>query len=159
MSMDDISAAEGAQRVESAPRFLRALRTGERSGQAIVEFAMVSVAFFSIVMGTIDLGRAVFMYSELTNAVREGARYGKMHPEQSAQIKAVVVDKAPSLDGTGAGGGALLTVDDPSCTGGCRPGCSDVTVSAEYDFHPIVAGFLGIDNTITLRASTRVEAE
>jgi hypothetical protein len=156
--MENFSSNEEFGKVETAPRFLKALRTGERSGQAIVEFAMVSVAFFSIVFGTIDLGRAIFLYSELTNAVREGARYGKMHPEQSTQIKAVVRDKAPSLAGVGDEG-ALLTVDDPSCTGGCRPGCSDVTVSAEYDFHPIVANFLGIDDPITLRASTRVEAE
>jgi len=154
--MENLSSKEETRKVESAPRFLRALRTGEHSGQAIVEFAMVSVAFFSIVFGTIDLGRAVFMYSELTNAVREGARYGKLHPEQSPQIKAAVRAKAPSLDGDG---GVLLTVDDPYCTGGCRPGCSDVTVSAQYDFHPIVASFLGIESPITLKASARVEAE
>jgi Flp pilus assembly protein TadG len=153
--MENFSSEE-TRKVESAPRFLKALRTGEHSGQAIVEFAMVSVAFFSIVFGTIDFGRAIYMYSELTNAVREGARYGKLHPEQSEQIKATVRAKSPTLNGEG---GVLLTVDDPSCTGGCRPGCSDVTVSAEYDFKPIVANFLGIDDSITLRASTRVEAE
>jgi len=153
--MENFSSEE-TRKVESAPRFLKALRTGEHSGQAIVEFAMVSVAFFSIVFGTIDFGRAIYMYSELTNAVREGARYGKLHPEQSEQIKATVRAKSPTLNGEG---GVLLTVDDPSCTGGCRPGCSDVTVSAEYDFKPIVASFLGIDDSITLRASTRVEAE
>lgn len=152
--MENFSSEEEPREVKSAPRFLRALRSGEHSGQAIVEFAMVSVAFFSIVFGTIDLGRAVFMYSELTNSVREGARYGKLHPEQSAQIKSTVRDKATSLNGDG-----LLFVDEPYCTGGCRPGCSDVTVSAEYDFHPIVATFLGIESPITLKASARVEAE
>ena len=42
-----------------SPRFLRALRTRERSGQAMVEFAFVSVAFFGLVFGTVDFGRVI----------------------------------------------------------------------------------------------------
>jgi hypothetical protein len=99
------------------------------------------------------------MYSELSNAVREGARYGKINPADSANIIGTVENKAPSLGGTDGGGNALLTVNQPVCTGGCYPGCSDVTVSAEYSFTPVVANFLGIDAPIVLKASARVEAE
>ena len=155
--MDDIATLETDKPARSRPRFLKALRTGERSGQAIVEFAIVSVAFFTIVFGTIDFGRAVYMYSELSNAVREGARYGKINPADSGNIKQMVRDKAPSLDGL-EGNTALLTVDEPVCTGGCYPGCSDVTVSASYRFTPITTNFLGVGE-ITLRASAKVEAE
>jgi Flp pilus assembly protein TadG len=155
--MDEMTTVEMARSVRSQPRFLRSLRSGERSGQAIVEFALVSVAFFMMVFGTIDFGRAVYMYSELSNAVREGARYGKINPADSANIKGMVREKAPTLGGSDSNG-ALLTVNEPSCTGGCYPGCSDVTVSASYRFTPVTTRFLGVGE-ITLRASAKVEAE
>jgi Flp pilus assembly protein TadG len=157
--MEQIDTVESGRSGQSRPRFLPALRSGERSGQAIVEFALVSFAFFSIVFGTIDFGRAVYMYSELSNSVREGARYGKVDPSNGSAIKATVRDKAPALGGSDAEGNALLTVDDPICTGGCYQGCADVTVSAQYSFTPVVARFLGIDAPIVMKASAKVEAE
>jgi hypothetical protein len=149
--MNEIDMVEDSQPVERGPRFLRALRTGERSGQAIVEFAFVSIAFFMVVFGTIDFGRAVYMYSELNNAVREGARYGKINPEKTNNIKNTVIDKSPSLN---------VLADDISvhCTGGCYPGCADVTVSASIEFRAITQEFLGI-SPITLSSSAKVEAE
>src|SRR5689334_482863 len=55
-------------------------RGGEdaNAGQTLVEFAIVSVAFFLIVFGTVDFGRAIYLYSELHNAVRDVAREGKV---------------------------------------------------------------------------------
>ena len=149
--MNDDDMVQESQPVERTPRFLRSLRTGERSGQAIVEFALVSVAFFMLVFGTIDFGRAVYMYSELSNAVREGARYGKINPAETANIKNRVIDKSPSLN-VAYGNIAV------SCTGGCYPGCADVTVSASIEFRAITQEFLGI-GPITLRSSAKVEAE
>src|SRR3712207_5372250 len=111
--MEELTTVEAVPSQRSGPRVLRALRTGERSGQAVVEFAVVSLAFFMIVFGTIDFGRAVYMYSELSNAVREGARYGKMNPAETTNIKNRVIEKAPTLNG--------MAYDDiaVSCTGGC----------------------------------------
>jgi hypothetical protein len=149
--MNESDMVQESQPVERSPRFLRALRTGERSGQAIVEFSIVSVAFFMLVFGTVDFGRAVYMYSELNNAVREGARYGKINPAETANIKNMVIEKSPSLD---------VAYDDISvhCTGGCYPGCADVTVSASVEFRAITQEFLGI-SPITLSSSAKVEAE
>lgn len=149
--MEETTKVEESQPVTDAPRFLRALRTGERSGQAIVEFAIVSIAFFMIVFGTIDFGRAVYMYSELSNAVREGARYGKINPEKTANIKDRVIDKSPSL-------GLAYGDIGVHCTGGCYPGCADVTVTASFQFSAITQDFLGI-GPITLQSSAKVEAE
>lgn len=149
--MNESDMVQESQPVKKGPRFLRSLRTGERSGQSIVEFAVVSVAFFMLVFGTIDFGRAVYMYSELSNAVREGARYGKINPAETANIKAKVIDKSPSLQ---------VASDDITvhCTGGCYPGCADVTVTASVEFKAITQEFLGI-GPITLRSSAKVEAE
>jgi hypothetical protein len=135
------------------PRFLFRVfgRKSEDSGQAIVEFAIVSVAFFMMVFGTIDLGRAIYMYSQLHNAVREGARYGKMMPDDDPGIRAEVKDYASSFN---------LTDDDIEidCNGPCYPGCASVEVTATGHFRAITQEFLGI-GPLTLTAKAHVVTE
>ena len=46
------------------------------SAQSIVEVAILIPVVLFLLMGFFDLGRAVFYYSSISNAVREGARYG-----------------------------------------------------------------------------------
>ena len=149
---NEMNALERNRSARSGPRFLRALRSGERSGQAIVEFAVVSVAFFTIVFGAIDSGRAIYRYSELSNAVREGARYGKINPAETTSIKNRVIEKSPGLTGLG--------YDDikVECTGGCTPESDDVKVTASYEFTAVTQDFLGF-GPITLTSSAKVEAE
>lgn len=53
-------------------------------GQSVVEFAFVSIIIMLIIFGTIDLGRGVFARAMLTNAVREGTRYGIVNAAQAA---------------------------------------------------------------------------
>ena len=45
------------------------------SGAAMVEFAIVALVLFSFIFAMIDFGRALFLYNNLTNAAREGARF------------------------------------------------------------------------------------
>ena len=45
------------------------------SGASLVEFALILPLFLFLTTGFLDLGRAVFYYSSLTNAVRESTRY------------------------------------------------------------------------------------
>jgi Flp pilus assembly protein TadG len=40
------------------------------AGQSMVEFALVLPIFLLIVLGLVDLGRAVFSYTSITNAAR-----------------------------------------------------------------------------------------
>lgn len=46
------------------------------SGQTLVEFALIFPLFILMIMGLFDVGRYVFFYSVLNNAVREGTRTG-----------------------------------------------------------------------------------
>jgi Flp pilus assembly protein TadG len=121
------------------------------TGQAIVEFSIVSIAFFMTVFGTIDFGRAIYLYSQLHNAVREGARYGKIDPTNTGQIKDKVITYGSELD---------LTASDisVSCPGGCSSTSTDVTVSAQAHFQAVTQELLGI-SPITLTSSATVEAE
>lgn len=49
------------------------------SGASLVEFALILPLFIFLTTGFLDLGRAVFYYSSLTNAVRESTRYAIVH--------------------------------------------------------------------------------
>jgi len=44
-------------------------------GQSLIEFALIIPLVLFLLFGFFDLGRAVFYYSSLSNAVREGTRY------------------------------------------------------------------------------------
>lgn len=46
-----------------------------RKGQSLIEFALLLPILLILVMGLFDVGRAVFYYSVLNTAVREGTRY------------------------------------------------------------------------------------
>ena len=50
-------------------------RTG-RHGQAIVEFAIVLPILMVLLVGILEVGRMIFIYSVVNNASREAARYG-----------------------------------------------------------------------------------
>ena len=47
----------------------------ELSSQSLIEFALIFPLFFFLVMGLFDIGRAIFYYSVLNNAAREGTRF------------------------------------------------------------------------------------
>ncbi len=80
------------------------------SGQSMVEFAVLAPIFFLLLLGTIDLGRAVYIYNSISDAAREGARaavpYDSPVPSSSNVIGAVQ---------SKLGGGFSLTIDP--CSG------------------------------------------
>ena len=49
-------------------------RTGDQDGQGLVEIALVLPVFLLILFGILDVGRAVYTNSTLSQAAREGAR-------------------------------------------------------------------------------------
>jgi Flp pilus assembly protein TadG len=56
----------------------------EERAAAMVEFAIVAPLLFMLVFGLIDVGRFMFEYHHLANAVREGARVGAVLPMNTA---------------------------------------------------------------------------
>jgi Flp pilus assembly protein TadG len=103
----------------------------------MVEFALVSILFMTIVLGAIDFGRAIYINSQLTNAVREGARYAQVAPDDTSGIKNEVKDKANGLGLSN--GDIVVSCSSDDCTAG-----HDVTVRANLDFTFIIQDFLGI---------------
>jgi len=136
--------------LRTAPRKGLRKRMADRPGQAIVEFALASLVFLMMVFGTIDFGRAIFMSAEIHNAARDAARYGKINPSQTAQIRTVAVDKAV---GTGLTTGGVTV----SCTGACKTG-DTLTVTTQIQFQAVTQQLLGI-GPITLNSSSTVDIE
>jgi hypothetical protein len=56
----------------------------EDRAAAMVEFAIVAPLLFMLVFGLIDVGRFMFEYHHLVNAVRDGARVGAVLPMTTA---------------------------------------------------------------------------
>ena len=75
----------------------RALTRSE-GGQELAEYALTLTIFLMIIFVILDLGRAVYAYSALSNAAREGARYGAVHPGDYTGITAAVDRLAVGLD-------------------------------------------------------------
>jgi Flp pilus assembly protein TadG len=63
-------------------RLLASKRRPDR-GQGLAEFAIVLPVFLLLLFGLIDVGRGVFLYNDLTNAAREGARLAIVNQEKS----------------------------------------------------------------------------
>ena len=103
-----------------------------------------------VVLGTIDLGRGIYAASTLRNAVREGARIGKMQPTNTSAIRTAVVDHAPGL---GLASDSVTVL----CSGSCETGDA-VTVGATLQFSVVAQSLLNI-GSITLSASAIGEIE
>ncbi len=119
-------------------------------GQDLIEFALVLMLLLMLTFGTVDLARVVMTYNTLSNAAREGARYGIIHDHNDeGQIKA----QALTLT-TGTG----VTAGDITVTRG--GGVIEVVVTHDT---PLITGFLiaaaGGSNTLTLTATSQMRLE
>jgi hypothetical protein len=58
-------------------RWLQRLKACLRddTGSELVEFALCATIFFTVMLGTIDVGRAMFVYHFVTAAAQNGSRY------------------------------------------------------------------------------------
>ena len=107
-----------------------------RNGQTLVEFALLLPVFLVLIIGFVDLGRAVFYYSSLSNAVRESARFAitQRNPDEEA-IKDKVLEYAFALQGTPN----PLTKSDIIITYPTVENNKNITISvqATYTFTPL----------------------
>lgn len=95
---------------------MRAILRGQR-GQNLVELALILPVLVLIVTGTLDLGRGMQAYVGISQAAREGARYG-------------------STNGWD-GGGMLLVTRDELQRSGLNPAEASITVVAANPGSPV----------------------
>jgi Flp pilus assembly protein TadG len=122
------------------------------SGQAMVEYAILSVAFFTMLLFVIDGGRILWNYITVADAARVGARYAVVHGSKSMAPVGPGSYTALTQNVQSAAVGltpANLTVT-ATWTPNNDPG-SSVTVDVTYLAQPITGMFWG-GQTLTLQA-------
>jgi Flp pilus assembly protein TadG len=68
----------------------RQSRTSQRSGAALVEFAIVLPVFFLLILGIIEFGRAFMVGQLVTNAAREGARQAVLDGSTNTAVTSTI---------------------------------------------------------------------
>ena len=147
-----------------------------RSGQALVEFALVFPMIMLLFMGVFDLGRGVFAYNEVSNAAREGTRTAIVN-QNLADVRARAAAQAVSLGiPTSAPTDCPASLDGPptdpagicvtfltpdlsaACTTPLTVGCV-ADVSVKYTYHPITPIIGNLVGSLTLVSTSREPIE
>jgi len=127
----------------------------EREAAAVVEFAIVVALLLVIVMGTLDWSRYFLLRTNLTNAVRDGARYAAVRGETNADTVAIRAYTRARITGPSAAQAAgTVTVSFEGACGNDRR--VRVKVS-DYPFDP--ATFLVIKTARTIADSAEFRRE
>lgn len=130
------------------------------AGQAIAELVLVLPILILLLLGTVDVGRVIFAYIALEEAVQEGASYAAaMSPTDAAtrysNVRWRVVSSADHPEVVGA------TVANPSGVQ-CDPSTGLITVRASYGLPlitPIGSALFGGTYTLTATViSTNIHA-
>jgi Flp pilus assembly protein TadG len=107
-------------------------------GQSLLEFALAIPLLLLMVTVFIDVGRAIFTYSELANAVREGTRYAIVHntdtEEELSEVEDIVLHYSPMLNPDDM----EITITPPS-----EPS-NVINISVTYIYRPITPGLSSI---------------
>ncbi len=121
-----------------------------QAGQTMAEFAITLAVFVLILLGIIDLSRAVLARNVIADLAREGARYAIVHRDgPDANIIAVTKEKAVGVDRSQL----EVTVS--------RPVSDYVQVDVSYRFYPVslwMARYVdgGAGGGLLLRSSSRM---
>lgn len=131
-------------------------------GQSLVEFALTIPLILFIIFVFIDLGRAIYYYSALNNAVREGARQATVSrfddiTAQQDGIRNTVLSTAISVPVEAADIDVYCDLDVDKLANPCD---SYITVSAQIEFDPItlsLASIIGLGNQLSITAESTMQ--
>jgi hypothetical protein len=129
-------------------------RKSRQLGQGMVELVVVLPLLLTILLGTLDLGRAFYTYIALTNAAREAARYAAVNDANASLSQVQGELDAPSgTDISGCAPGSLSFTG----SGGGRGYAYTVKVSCQFvlvtPFMSTIVGAVGNKITISSRAT------
>ncbi len=125
-------------------------------GSSLNEFSLVAFMSVIVLLGVVEMGRMVLVYTTLANAARAGARYAIVHggdrtgtgvngpsgPGSTTQVQTVVQNFASAglLNTTNL----TITVSYPN---GVNSAGSPVSVTVTYPYDPFIAYFSPILST------------
>ncbi len=134
-------------------------RSSKERGQAMVEFALVLPIIILIVVGVVDLGRAIYAYSVISNAAREGARYASVDPTNTAEITTRTKALTSGLEASHIRvfPSCVINVANPAQAQPPNPcdAWNFYEVRVEYDFQPATMFFA----SMTLKSQSTMTIE
>jgi Flp pilus assembly protein TadG len=132
------------------------------SGQSFVELAILLPILILILAGALDLARAYDSFVSITNASREGARYGAANPTNTAGIQNAVNRE---LTNTGIGGvtvsvGCFAYSDNSPISDCTLAEAGDrIKVTVEYNFNFAAFLIIGLNSVHMSNATTMAVAK
>lgn len=115
----------------SPDRFLRRLAT-DRQGNLMIEFALALPILALLLVGLLDLGRFSLQKSSMLQGAREGAQYGIMASDDSANIN-TTAKNATGLAGASATNTVFCECSSAAGTAvGCGTTCSSGATLKKY---------------------------
>ena len=123
--------------------------------QALVEFALVIPLLIAIMLGIIDMGRAISAYGTVSEAARTAARVAIVDQNVTAIQTAVTGDPRIAWLGLTA---ANVPAPNYSCTAPYSLGCV-VTTTVTYQFQPLTPLITAVLGPITLSSTSSLPIE
>jgi Flp pilus assembly protein TadG len=74
---------------------------GQRRGVAAVEFAVIASLLFTLILGIVEIGRAMMVLELLNNAARNGCRTGALGGSSNSTVTAAVDSVLSTVGVTG----------------------------------------------------------
>lgn len=133
-------------------------------GQTLVEFSFALIVFLMLLMGIIDLGRAVYDLTGTAQAAAEIARVTSVHPGgttlgSSAETAEVMGVQSRLVPGLTAASYECVDIAGGAVSGTCKPGYGYwVRVTVSSTFYPITPLFL-IFGSINLTSHSSAEIQ
>jgi TadE-like protein len=103
-----------------------------RTGQALVEFALIFSALMILLLGTIDAGRLYISILAVDSAAAEGAAYASIKPTQINQAETRAMDEGAGSRMLESGRISAIVTPPASIEGG-----QSITCTVTYSFTPM----------------------
>jgi Flp pilus assembly protein TadG len=108
----------------------QAFRRKKQAGASLVEFALLAPLFVVLLFGLVEFGLSIYDKGVITNASREGARYGVIYCTPRKTTAAIKTQVQSYLTKSGFSDTATINV-----TGAGGASGSTLTVSVSYPYH------------------------
>lgn len=125
----------------------------QEKGAALAEFAVLAPLFVVLLFGLVEFGLALYAKSVLTNASREGARFGVVYGTPRKSEAEIIARVTEYLNKAGFYDTPEVTINVTG-EGGASGSQLSVTVSYPYQFQVLPNFVQGLTGTITLTANT-----
>jgi Flp pilus assembly protein TadG len=127
------------------------LRPKKEEGASLVEFAILAPLFVALLFGLVEFGLAMYSKGILTNASREGARYGVVYASPRKTEAEVTAKVQEYLSNSGFSDLVTINVIGAQGTSGTP---LTVSVTYPYNFQVLPNFVCGFTGPLNLTANT-----